>query len=72
MKGSMATLQDLKRSITELSEKDALDLIMKIRQARRTYVAKPVKAKKPVIDVDNLTPDMAGALLELLKECTKE
>ena len=65
----MATILDLNKSISDMSEEEVMDLIMKVRQARR---AKPPKKtstkgarKPPKIDVDTL---IGGASKEDLSE----
>jgi hypothetical protein len=69
----MSVIDDLKSSISSMSDEKLMDLIMEIRANRRIRKIKPQKEKKSnVVDLGkllkNLSPDVARALLEKIKE----
>lgn len=60
------TLEDLKKSITELPTDDLIELLRARRLVRRSPSDKPKKSTKKVDPFSNLTPEMAAKLLAML------
>jgi hypothetical protein len=66
-------IDDLKGSISSMSEDKLMELMMEIRANRRVRKSKPQKGKKSnVLDLEkllgNLSPEVAKSLLEKIKE----
>lgn len=74
----MATLNDLKRSITEITREEAFQLVLSVRANRRVQKQKPKRtgtSKPKVTKAQSIRKTIAGfndeqkaALLELLKQ----
>ena len=69
----MSVIDDLKDSISSMSESKLMELMMEIRANRRVRKIKPQKEKKSnVLDLEklmnNLSPEVARSLLEKIKE----
>ena len=68
------TLEDLRKSISELATDDIIELLRTRRMARRTVSTKPSKPKK-VAERDafkGLTPELADQLLSILGGSTDD
>jgi hypothetical protein len=68
----MSTLASLKKSISNMSDSEALELIMDIRKNRRKVKARAVaKKKSKAIDIGSfvkkMSPEMAKAMLKALQ-----
>lgn len=66
----MSYLSDLRKSLSEMSEDELHDMILTLRQERRSAPAKQPKTKKavkkPTVNIDDLTPEQQQELLKLL------
>lgn len=66
----MSTIDDLKRSISEMTTEELMDAINQMRQARRSRVVTPKKgasSKSPIININTMTAEEADQLLKLLQ-----
>ena len=68
----MANIEDLRKSISEMSDSELMDEIRNIRLSRRTpktkVGTKKKSTKKVVIDINNMTPQQAQDFLKELEE----
>ena len=68
----MANIEDLRKSISEMSDSELMDEIRHIRLSRRTPKTKAgtksKSTKKVVIDINNMTPQQAQDFLKELEE----
>ena len=68
----MANIEDLRKSIEEMSDSELMDEIRNIRLSRRTpkikASTKKKSSKKLVIDINNMTPQQAQDFLKELEE----
>ena len=68
----MANIEDLRKSISEMSDSELMDEIRNIRLSRRTPKTKTgtkkTSTKKVVIDINSMTPQQAQDFLKELEE----
>ena len=68
----MANIEDLRKSISEMSDSELMDEIRNIRLSRRTPKTKTgtksKSTKKVVIDINSMTPQQAQDFLKELEE----
>lgn len=71
----MSVIDDLKESISALSDDKLMELVLEIRANRRVKKSKPTKKKSNVVDLNKLagklSPDMAKALLAQIEDSKK-
>lgn len=72
----MSTINDLKKSISNMPDDELMDLIIGVRKSRRTKKEKVTKKKKTnVINmtklIKNISPEAAKALLEQIQKGKK-
>ena len=67
----METIDDLNKSICDMSDEEAFSLLKELRQSRRTSKKKPTERRKAESQVEKMlskiTPEMAKRLLEVLE-----